>query len=88
MAGMIRPLIFVFLLLLAAGPASAGETSGRPGASEDIQAAVLKMQTGNVDGGRSDLEALAGAGRTDAAELLGELLQRGGFGMKADPLKA
>lgn len=45
---------------------------------QDVQAAAGLLKSGQPDEGRRQLEALAKAGRTDAAELLGEFLGVGG----------
>lgn len=78
---MIRPALPLLLALLIASPVAAGEGLG---VGKETQAAIEKLQAGDVAGGRRDLESLVNAGDSDAAELLGEMLQFGGFGIKPD----
>lgn len=75
----IRPaLIVLCAALLAASPATANPALDRLGLGEDVQAAVGLLTGGQLDEGRRQLETLASAGRTDAAEVLGEFLGEGG----------
>lgn len=75
----VRPaLVVLCAALLAAGPIAADPALDRLGIGEDVQAAVGLLIDGRPDEGRQRLEALAKAGRTDAAEVLGEFLGGGG----------
>lgn len=71
-------LVVLCATVLAAGPAVADPAPDRFGLGDDVKAAVRLMMEGRPDEGRRQLEALALAGRTDAAEVLGEFLGEGG----------
>lgn len=71
-------LVVLCVAFLAAGPAAANPALDRLGIGKDVQAAVGMVMDGRPDEGRRQLEALAKAGRTDAAEILGEFLGEGG----------
>lgn len=54
------------------------------GIGRDIQPAIVQIVEGDAAGGRAKLEPLARAGRTDAAEVLGEMLSNGSADLPDD----
>lgn len=70
-------------VLMLAGAAAADP---KPFSTDPAVTAVMeRMRTGDMAGGRRDLETMAKAGNADAAEVLGELLQGGLAGFTQDP---
>ncbi|HEX3886073.1 MAG TPA: tetratricopeptide repeat protein [Phenylobacterium sp.] len=71
----------VALAILAAPSADAwGQVSADPPVGQDVSAALRQIHDGHPVEGRKALEALVKAGRADAAEALGEILQGGYLG--------
>lgn len=58
------------------------------GIGKDIQPAIVQIVDGDAAAGLAKLEPLARAGRTDAAEVLGEMLSNGSADLPDDALQA